>query len=162
MQETWVLEDPLEKGIATHSRTLGSRIPWTERSLAGYSPWGHKELDMIEWPTLMFLLFLVILFHKLLIVDRIILVTLSLTRLWNPWAETKSFMNPNGMSQIEPRSWSQVNLAVARDWCWISGLNLGHRLSPDPVHSLSLDIGHKWSPNLCLSLRVWSRPYSEP
>ena len=24
------LEDPLEKGMATHSSTLASRIPWTE------------------------------------------------------------------------------------------------------------------------------------
>ena len=34
MWETWVLsmgqEDPLEKGIATHSRILAWRIPWTE------------------------------------------------------------------------------------------------------------------------------------
>ena len=33
MQETWVQslsqEDPLEKGMATHSRTLAWRIPWT-------------------------------------------------------------------------------------------------------------------------------------
>ena len=34
MQETWVLslgqEDPLKKGIATHSSILVWRIPWTE------------------------------------------------------------------------------------------------------------------------------------
>ena len=34
MRETWVLslgwEDPLEKGMATHSSTLAWRIPWTE------------------------------------------------------------------------------------------------------------------------------------
>ena len=34
MQETQVQsfgwEDPLEKGMATHSRILASRIPWTE------------------------------------------------------------------------------------------------------------------------------------
>ena len=34
MQETWVQspgwEDPLEKGIATHSCILAWRIPWTE------------------------------------------------------------------------------------------------------------------------------------
>ena len=36
MQETWVLslgwEDPLEKGMATHSSILEWRIPWTEKS----------------------------------------------------------------------------------------------------------------------------------
>ena len=34
MQETWaqplVWEDPLEKGMATHSNILAWRIPWTE------------------------------------------------------------------------------------------------------------------------------------
>ena len=34
VQETWVQslgwEDPLEKGIATHSSILAWRIPWTE------------------------------------------------------------------------------------------------------------------------------------
>ena len=31
-------EDPLEKEMANHSTILAWRIPWTERSLAGYSP----------------------------------------------------------------------------------------------------------------------------
>ena len=34
MQETWIQslgqEDPLEKGMATHSRILAWRIPWVE------------------------------------------------------------------------------------------------------------------------------------
>ena len=51
MQETWVQslgqEDPLEKGVATHSSILDWRFPWTEES--GYSPWGLKESDMTEW-----------------------------------------------------------------------------------------------------------------
>ena len=36
-------EDPLEKSMATHSSILAWRIPWTERSLAGYSPWVTKR-----------------------------------------------------------------------------------------------------------------------
>ena len=36
VQETWVLslgwEDLLEEGIATHSRILAWRIPWTEKT----------------------------------------------------------------------------------------------------------------------------------
>ena len=48
MQETQVgslhREDPLEKGMATHSSILAWRIPWTERGLAGYIPRGHREL----------------------------------------------------------------------------------------------------------------------
>ena len=55
MQETWVQylvqEDALEKGRATHSSILAWRIPW---SLAGYSPWGHKELDTTEATSLSF------------------------------------------------------------------------------------------------------------
>ena len=51
MQETWVRslgwEDPLEKGMATHSSILAWRIPW-QRSLVGYCPWGRKESDTAE------------------------------------------------------------------------------------------------------------------
>ena len=47
MLETWVQslgqEDPLEKGMANHSRETHG-----QRSLAGCSPWGHKELDTTE------------------------------------------------------------------------------------------------------------------
>ena len=34
-------EDPLEKGVSTHSSILAWRIPWTE-NLAGYSTWSHR------------------------------------------------------------------------------------------------------------------------
>ena len=48
MWETWVRslgrEDPLEKGMATHSGILAWRIPRTEEPV-GYSPWDHKESD---------------------------------------------------------------------------------------------------------------------
>ena len=51
-QEVWVQspgwEDPLEEEMAIHSNILAWRIPWTERSLVDYSPWGHKEWDMTE------------------------------------------------------------------------------------------------------------------
>ena len=51
MQEMWVRslgrEDPLEMEMATHSSTIAWRIPWTEEP-RGYSPWGHKELNMTE------------------------------------------------------------------------------------------------------------------
>ena len=50
MQETWVQslgqEEPLEKGMATHSSILAWRIPWTEEP--GGSPWSGKESDMTE------------------------------------------------------------------------------------------------------------------
>ena len=38
-------EDPLAKEMATHSSNLGSGKSHGQRSLMGYSPWGHKELD---------------------------------------------------------------------------------------------------------------------
>ena len=56
MQETWVRslgrEEPLEKGMAIHCSSLAWRIPWTEKSLSGYSPWSCKGLDMTEQLTL--------------------------------------------------------------------------------------------------------------
>ena len=51
MQETWVRsldwEDPLEKGMATHSSILAWRIPWTEepgglQSIMGSQTVGHN------------------------------------------------------------------------------------------------------------------------
>ena len=56
MQETKVRslgrEDPLEKGMATHSSILAWRIPWTEELGGLYSPWGHKESDTTAQLTL--------------------------------------------------------------------------------------------------------------
>ena len=37
-------EDLMEEGTANLSSILAWRIPWTE-SLAGYSPWGCRELE---------------------------------------------------------------------------------------------------------------------
>ena len=51
MQETQVRslgrEDPLEKEMAIHSSILAWRSHG-QRSLVGYSPWGHKESDTTE------------------------------------------------------------------------------------------------------------------
>ena len=53
MQENWVQslgqEDPLEKGMTTHSSILVWRTPWTEEP-GGLekSPLGHKESDTTE------------------------------------------------------------------------------------------------------------------
>ena len=47
MEESWVQslrwEEPLEKGMTTHSSFLTWRIPWTEEPGLYYSPWGCKE-----------------------------------------------------------------------------------------------------------------------
>ena len=54
MQETWVQslgrEDPLEKGMATHSSILAWRIPWT-KELGRLLSMGSKR-DMTEPLTL--------------------------------------------------------------------------------------------------------------
>ena len=51
IQETCVRslgeEDPLEKGMATHSSVLAWRIPWTEEPGSLQST-GSKELDTTE------------------------------------------------------------------------------------------------------------------
>jgi len=53
-QETWVQslgwEEPLEKGMATHSRILAWRIPWTEEPGRGC-----KELDSTKRLTVLLL-----------------------------------------------------------------------------------------------------------
>jgi len=52
MWETWVQslgwEEPLEEGMATHSRILAWRIPMAR---GAYSPWGCKEPDRLSTPT---------------------------------------------------------------------------------------------------------------
>ena len=57
MQETQVrflgLEDPLKKGMATHSSNLAWRIPWTEEP-GGLQPMGSLRVDMTEQFTFTF------------------------------------------------------------------------------------------------------------
>ena len=55
MQETWVQplgwEDPLEKGVATHSNILAWRILWYSQRNSqrqSQSLWDHKESDTTE------------------------------------------------------------------------------------------------------------------
>ena len=51
MWENWVQsldqEDPLEKGVATHSSILAWKIPWTEEP-GGPQSIGRKESDTTE------------------------------------------------------------------------------------------------------------------
>ena len=56
-------EDPLEKGMATHSSILAWRNAWTEEP-GGLSPWGHKELDAAERLTLFMYIYTYIHTHK--------------------------------------------------------------------------------------------------
>ena len=47
MQETWVQsvgwEDPMERGMATHSSTLAWKISWTEK------PGGLQSMGLQSW-----------------------------------------------------------------------------------------------------------------
>ena len=76
-QETWVQslgwEDPLEEGMQYTLVFLPEEFPWTEEP-AGYSPWGHKELDTTEATkhthisivaVLLFYFFLILVFYFL-------------------------------------------------------------------------------------------------
>ena len=45
--DPWGGEFPLEEGMATHSRILAWRIPWTEEP-GGLQSVGSKKLDMTE------------------------------------------------------------------------------------------------------------------
>ena len=45
--QSLVWEDPLEKGMTTHSSILASRIPWTEEP-EGLLSMGYKESEMTE------------------------------------------------------------------------------------------------------------------
>ena len=51
MLENWVQslgrEDPLEKGMATHSSILAWRIPWAEKP-GGLQSMGSEELDTTQ------------------------------------------------------------------------------------------------------------------
>ena len=66
MQETWVpsvgQEDPLEKGIATHSSILAWRIPWMQEP-DGLQSMGCTESDMTEQLKLSLLLFALCISH---------------------------------------------------------------------------------------------------
>ena len=56
VQEPWVgslhQEEPLAKEMVTHSSSLAWEVHG-QRSLAGYSPWGRKELDTTGQLTLL-------------------------------------------------------------------------------------------------------------
>ena len=73
MQETWVQslgqEDPLEKGMATHSSVLAWRIPWIEEP-SRLQSMGHKELDTTKQLTLSlsFTLFIFTFFHYIYLI----------------------------------------------------------------------------------------------
>ena len=73
--ETWVWalgwEDPLEKEMAIHSRTIAWKIPWTEEPGSLQST-GGKESDTTEW--LHFLSFPIL----IPLVEKTILVSIQL------------------------------------------------------------------------------------
>jgi len=67
VQETWVwslgLEDPLEKGMATHFSILAWRIPWTEEP-AGPKSMGSQRVGQ-DWVTFTFSAFVILGFQEI-------------------------------------------------------------------------------------------------
>ena len=98
VQEIWVLslsqKDLLEKGMATHSNILTWKILWM-KELVGYSPWGHKELDM----------------------------TKQLNNSWGMWALKRKLLHPvvadRGWDSwmASPTWWIWV-WPISRSWWW--------------------------------------------
>ena len=43
MQKTWILEDPLEKGMAPHSSILAWSVPWTDGGPGGLQSMGSQK-----------------------------------------------------------------------------------------------------------------------
>ena len=46
--DPWVGKIPWRRAWKLTPVFLSGESPWIERSLSGYSPWGHKALDMSE------------------------------------------------------------------------------------------------------------------
>ena len=104
MQETWVWslgwEDPLEKGMATHSSILAWRIPWTEET-DSYSPWSQKESDMTERLTLFT-------FHKHLIKNTYFCHDKEMSRDSPPFV---------GLHQVDRRIWQSSETGRGSQMC---------------------------------------------
>ena len=110
-------EHPLKKGMATHSRILAWRIPWTEE-LVGHRD--QEELDLTEQ------LLLSLLWHiDIILIIRIncILIHYGLFQMYSPvcvcvcvcvcvFTETSSFILPRSQGVVlrgtHWRSWSQT------------------------------------------------------
>ena len=60
-------EGPLENGMATHFSILAWRKSHGQRSLEGYSPGGHRELDATEQLTLSLLNSYVLIYKKVIL-----------------------------------------------------------------------------------------------
>ena len=119
MRETWVWslgwEDSLEKEMATHSRTLASKILWTEELGAGYCPWGRKESGTTEWLHLHFSLLC--------------------------WSIQRFFLFPHVMSDIQTTpsfflklflpmaSWPQILFLILCFWGPISSANPSQKVT---------------------------------
>ena len=78
-------EDPLEKGMATHSSILDWRIHG-QRSLAGYSPGGRKEKDTTKWLTLSLPFMEHQLYFKEQFLDKLPSSRQTFPQNWTQWA----------------------------------------------------------------------------
>ena len=109
MQETQVLpqglEDPLEKGMATHSSILAWRIPWTEKP-GGLESMGSQRVGH-DWATnIHTCLFLFTKFKWIFLTCAILLFHSQLTR---QWLGTAAVLGPKHASEslAEVGCWPQ-------------------------------------------------------
>ena len=131
-------EDPLEKGMATHSSILAWRIPLM-RSLAGNGPWGCKELSDFEWLTLSFF------------TVHLMTVLLFLWRRWCWWNHSRELLpGTAGLWYKQLISWEQWS-RVAPSFLQplVTCFSPFLLLHPEPGLFISqLDYCNTWSPCL--------------
>ena len=133
MQETSVRalsrEDPLEKGMATHSSILAWRIAWT-RSLVGHTPGGHKEWDTTEWLTSSLSLgsppYWLAVFYESLNPSEKAMAPYSSTLVWKiPWAKEPSKLQSMGLLRVRYDWVTSLSLFTFMHW--------GRKWQPTPV-----------------------------
>ena len=107
MWETWIwslgLEDPLEKGMATHSSILVWRIPWTGIIVHGSQRDGH------EWATF-------IICHEVMGLDAMILVfwvlSFKLAFSLSSFTHIKGLFTSSSLSAIRVVSFAYLRLLI--------------------------------------------------
>ena len=157
-------EDPLEKEMATHSSVLA----WTahgQRSLVGYSPWGHRELDTTEIMSVL-LCTLCKTWHLTCTVSLSWMLSLSLFYVKKPESERQAIY-PSGeeTNRISlSQDWTQVPLplpccadsAGRNSPLWSLRLSIGPRAG-EPFPKSSKHFFFHISKQMCFKMNLSNR-----
>jgi len=148
MRETWVRslgwEDPLQKEMAMHSRTIAWKISWTEEP-GRLQPMGSQRVDTTEW--------LHFHFHKLHRLGGLNNMHLSLTILKTGKLKIKILVDPVAGASPPPCSWMAIlclclHLAKSRGReskrSWLFTKALIPFLEALPTYLHDLVITHFW------------------